>query len=235
MTEEQPPAPRNADSWARKVDRLEVGEEQRKFGYNVDGKRVSGPQQGFGRLWDRTFTVDLGTAVTPEALVADWRHRFGSFWPKGGTFHGKITGIDPGDVAPLSGGGVATGILVIYADDTSFTFMTPEGHFINGMITFSGDLQDDGGTFARIRMLIRMADPTFEAMWPMVRSKEGAFWTGTLTNLAAAHGVHDAVVVERTECVDPKRIWRNWTNITQNGAARTVIHAMGTPFRSRSA
>lgn len=225
--------PRDAANWAAKIDRLEVDADRREFGYNVEGKRIAGPQQGFGRMWDRTFSIGLGTAVTPEALVADWRSRFGDFWPKGGTFHGAITGITPGDVAPLKGGGVATGILVLYADDTSFTFINPEGHFICGMITFSGDRADDDGTYARIRMLIRMADPFFEALWPLVRTQEAAFWRGTLLNLAAANGVHGAEVVERTECIDRRRLWRNWTNITQNGVARTALHTATTPFRTR--
>jgi hypothetical protein len=32
---------------------------------------------------------------------------------------------------------VSTGVLVLYADDTSFSFISPEGHMFVGMITFS--------------------------------------------------------------------------------------------------
>ena len=31
--------------------------------------------------------------------------------------------------------------MVIYADDESFSFMTPQGHMFAGMITFSADVQ----------------------------------------------------------------------------------------------
>ncbi|MCK7506993.1 MAG: hypothetical protein MZV70_25005 [Desulfobacterales bacterium] len=32
---------------------------------------------------------------------------------------------------------LATGLMVIHADDTSFSFMTAEGHILSGWITFS--------------------------------------------------------------------------------------------------
>ena len=118
---------RDADNWAPKVERLTVPAEVRSHGYNVDGKRVSGPQQGFGRMWQRVYRADLGTVVTPEVLVADWRANFGSYWPRGARFYGTSASLQPGDVAPLGSPGLTSGILVIYADDTSFTFLTPEG------------------------------------------------------------------------------------------------------------
>src|SRR3954470_5468700 len=87
---DEPPAahvPRDLGNWADKVVRLQVSEEVAAAGYNVTGKRLTGPQQGFGRLWQRSYGVDLGQAVTPAALVADWKQNFGSFWPKNATFH----------------------------------------------------------------------------------------------------------------------------------------------------
>jgi hypothetical protein len=42
--------PRDAANWAANRERLEVTETARRYGYNVDGMRVAGPQQGFGRL-----------------------------------------------------------------------------------------------------------------------------------------------------------------------------------------
>ena len=230
MTE---PIPRDAGNWATKVDRLRVADEQRAHAFNVEGRRVAGPHQGFGRLWDRTFRIALGAAVAPDALVKDWRARFGQFWPKAGTFHHSIRAIEAGDVAPLTAGGgvVATGILVIYADETSFTFMTPEAHIFAGMITFSAHLDDEGGTVAEIRMLLRTADPSWEAVWPIVRTMEAAFWRGTLTNLAAANGVTGVPVTETTVCVDRARLWRNWRNLFHNGALATLAHVAARPFR----
>jgi hypothetical protein len=228
MTETPP----REGAWAANVDRLHVPGDRKDVGFNVEGRRVAGPQQGFGRLWDRTFTVALGDAVTPEALVKDWRARFGDFWPKGNTFYGSITALEAGDVAPLTAAGViTTGVLVIYADDTSFSFITPEGHQFCGMITFSAR-RDEPGTVAEIRMLIRTADPSWELLWPVIKPMEARFWKGTLTNVAAAHGVHGVAVGEVTTRVDPRLIWRNWTNVFRNGAASTVLHVLGRPFRT---
>ncbi|THG30133.1 hypothetical protein [Naasia lichenicola] len=233
MSQQDDSRPRDAAFWAAKVDRLTVADAQQKHGYNIQGKRIAGPQQGFGRLWQRTYSVDLGSAVTPEQLVADWRARFGDFWPKTGRFHGSVTSIQPGDVAPLTAGGVTTGIMVLYADATSFSFLTPEGHMFAAMITFSGDLDESGGTVANIRMLLRTSDPLFELMWPVAKRAEDVFWPGTLTNLAAAHGVQDVAVSSETICVDGGRIWKNWRNVRNNSAIRTVWHTVSAPARSR--
>jgi hypothetical protein len=216
-------------AWASKVDRLSASDDVKAHSFGIEGRRVAGPQQAFGRLWDRTFTVPLGD-VAPETVIKDWRSRFGDFWPKGSTFYGKISSIEAGDVAPLTASGVTTGVLVIYADDTSFTFMTPEGHMFGGLNTFSAERRD-GVTVAEIRMLVRTADPSWEMLWPLIRSKEGAFWKGTLTNVAAANGVHGVAIEEKTVCVDRGRLWKNWKNVFHNGAATTVVHALGRPFR----
>ena len=151
---------RGQANWAKKVERLHVDAGVRAHGYTVEGRRVAGPQQGFGRLWERTSTVRLGEAVTPERLIADWRAAFGSFWPRGGRFYGALAGVAPGDVAPLQAGPVLTGVLVLYADETSFTFMTPEGHLFAALITFSA-ARDASGTVARIDFLLRTSDPLY--------------------------------------------------------------------------
>lgn len=223
---------RNADAWAAKTDRLHVTADLQRHGYNVEGRRVAGPQQGFGRLWRRTSVVRLGDAVTPEAVVADWRAHFGRYWPTAMHFHGGADAIAPGDVAPLTAGGMATGILVLYADDTSFTFLTPEGHPFAGMITFSA-AEVDGGTCARIDILLRTADPLVEAAWPIVRPGEDRFWAGTLRNLAAAHGVPHARVEQTTTLVDGRRLWRNWRNLFRSAMLRSAWHVVAAPVAVR--
>ena len=71
-----------------------------------------------------------------------WKAEFPSFWPAGNRFFAPLTGIQPGEVAlsrARSGGGMklSTGVLVLYADEESFTFMTPQGHMFAGWVTFS--------------------------------------------------------------------------------------------------
>lgn len=227
--------PRDAGNWAAKVERLSVPEAVRRYGYNIEGKRLAGPPQGFGRMWQRTFSADLGHGVSPEALVADWRANFASYWPKMGRFHGSVTAIQPGDVAPLTGGGIAMGIMVLYADETSFTFLTPEGHLFAGLITFSAERTDQAATLAKISILLRCYDPIIEAVWPAMRRMEDSFWSGTLRNLAARHGMAEVTVEEQTQCVDRSRVWTNWRNIRYNVGIRSAMHAIGAPFRPRRA
>ena len=53
------------------------------------------------------------------------------------------------DLAMPGGLKLSTGVLVLYADDESFTLMTPQGHMFAGWITFSAF--DDGGVTWRRR------------------------------------------------------------------------------------
>jgi hypothetical protein len=232
----EPAQPRDSGHWAEKVVRLSVGDEVAKQGFNIAGKRLTGPQQGFGKLWQRAYWVDLGDAVTPTDLVADWKEHFGSYWPRSGTFHASLTGVAPGSVNPIAVGPgkglLATGVLVLYADDEAFTFMTPEGHMFAGWITFSGVEADGGGTRASIQILIRTNDPLYELGWPVLRKGEDVFWAATLRNLAEHHGVHDAAVGSTTTCVDRRRLWHNWRNVRHNAGIRSVLHLLAAPFRA---
>jgi hypothetical protein len=227
-------APRDAGNWAPKVTRLSVDADRAAVGFNVAGKRVTGPQQGFGRLWQRTYTAPLGSAVDPHALIAEWKEHFGDFWTKGNRFHGAL--IRPGEVAPIAvdtGAGIklSTGVLVLYADDESFTFMTPEGHMFAGWITFSA-FEDTAGTSARIQVLIRPNDPIFELGWPVMKRMEDKFWKATLSNVAAHFGVADVAIEEKTVLVDKRWIWRNARNIWHNAGIRSVLHLLTAPVRA---
>ena len=94
-------APKDAANWARKVDRLEVDPREGVRGTNVAGRRLTGPVQGFGKMWQKTYRMDAGPDITPEQAIATWREHFPEFWPKGNKFAGALTGINPGDVALL--------------------------------------------------------------------------------------------------------------------------------------
>jgi len=59
----------DATNWARPVDRLSAAGVAGAKDDAVTGKRVSGPLQGFGPLWQKTFTVRLdGIDTTPEGV-----------------------------------------------------------------------------------------------------------------------------------------------------------------------
>ena len=225
---------RDAGHWAAKVDRLDVTAREGMRGTNVAGRRLTGPVQGFGQMWQKTYRLEAGGAVPPEQAIATWKAHFPEFWPSGNRFAGALTGISPGDVALLDlaiGGGVklSTGVFVLYADDESFTLMTPQGHMFAGWITFSAE-RDGAGTIIQAQVLMRANDPLYElAMMFGGHRKEDVFWAQTLTALGARLGVPDAPVQTRTVCVDGKRQWRNAGNVWHNSMVRSVLQTLATP------
>ena len=231
-------APRDADLWARPVDRLTTT--AKTTGQDtVTGKRVSGPVQGFGQMWQKTFTVRVpADAHGPEAVVAHWKAAFPTFWPKGATFYAPLAGITPGEVAllevpPVPGSPVkmSTGVLVIYADRESFTFMTPEGHALSAWITFSayGDHED---TVVQVQALERTSDPFIELSYMFGANRANdRFWERTLENLARSLGVADPVIDARKVCVDKRRQWKYAGNVRHSAAVNMAVGTVTAPAR----
>ncbi|HVB54374.1 MAG TPA: hypothetical protein VNF24_09330 [Candidatus Acidoferrales bacterium] len=229
--------PRNAASWATTVDRLEVEEREGMRGTNVSGRRLTSPIQGFGRMWQKTYSTSLGDAATPRQVIATWKAHFPEFWPAGNRFAGAMTGISPGDVAllDLAVGGVklSTGVFVLYADEESFTLMTPEGHMFAGWISFSAE--DVGsGTVAQAQVLMRANDPLYELGLTFGgHRQEDRFWAETLTALARRFGVAEPIIATKTVCVDRRRQWRNVGNTWHNAMIRSMLQVITHP-RGRS-
>ena len=116
--------PRDTGNWAEPVSRLKVSDlPPGAVNLNVEGRRVVGPLQGFGRMWQKTYRVHLsGADLSPAQVIRKWKENFSSFWPNGNRFYAPLTGIAPGEVAVLNlstPGGIAlsTGVMVIYADE----------------------------------------------------------------------------------------------------------------------
>ena len=221
--------PAASDSnWSGPVDRLRVGDvPSSAINLNVAGRRLVGPVQGFGQLWQKRYRIRLeGRDVDPRLVIGTWKHEFGDFWPKGNSFYGPITGIAPGEVAllNLSTPGrqtLSTGVMVIYADEESFTFMTPEGHMFAAWITFSA-FRDSQTTVIQIEVLLRANDPIYEvSMGLFGHRQENAFWLATLHNLAARFGVEATATLEQT-CVDRRRQWSKAGNVRHNAAIRSA-------------
>ena len=228
--------PRDASYWSQQISALKVSNvPSGALNLNVEGKRVVGPLQGFGKMWQKTYRVRLqGAAIDPKAVIKTWKENFPRFWPAGNRFYGPLTGIAPGEVALLSirAGGVAlsTGVLVLYADDESFTLMTPQGHVFAGWITFSA--YADGETVvAQAQVLMRANDPIYELGLRFGgHRQEDRFWQHTLTALATALGV-DAQVQTEVVCIDPRLQWSQAKNIWHNAAMRTTMYRVGAPLR----
>ncbi len=190
-----PPEHRDAAAWAHPVERLEVTEAARgKRGINVSGKRQTSPLQGFGRMWQKTYKTSLeGSTASPQQVIAEWKEHFPEFWPRGNSFFAPLAGINPGEVASLElgmpgGMKLSTGVLVLYADDESFTLMTPQGHMFAGWITFSSFVSD-GVTWAQAQVLMRASDPLYEMGMTMGGRAQGGRPLGAHPHAAGrAHG-----------------------------------------------
>jgi hypothetical protein len=226
--------PRDAASWAAKVDRLGPVQRDGVRGTNVAGRRLTGPVQGFGKMWQKTYRMDLGTTTDPAAAIALWRANFPDFWPAGNRFAGALTGINPGDVALLDlavGGGVklSTGVFVLYADTESFTLMTPQGHMFAGWITFSAERAGDD-TVVQAQVLMRASDPIYEiGMMLGGHRKEDKFWVATLRALGDRLGVPGAPITADNTCVDAKRQWRHAGGVWHNSMVRSVLQMVASP------
>ena len=227
--------PRDAGHWARYVETLEVtGAPGAPAAPNVEGRRPVSPLQGFGKMWQKTFKARLeGASASPAEVVETWRERFPEISGFGKGFRVPSGGLVPGAVALLGGG--LTGVMVLYQDEESFTYMTPEGHPFSGWITFSAHRDEDGVTVAQAQLLIRANDPLWELMMPLWLDKaENKQWQGTLGNLAAHFGANWNAVETRVVCVDSKRQWRNYTNIRHNALVRSALRAPGALVRTIS-
>lgn len=234
----EPRAQRDHESWARPVDRLTTTATGGGLD-TVTGRRVSGPIQGFGQMWQKTFRVRLdGVETDPQAVVAHWKAAFPTFWPSGAAFYAPLAGIAPGEVAllevpPLPGSPVkmSTGVMVIYADRESFTFMTPEGHALSAWITFSA-FRDGGVTVAQAQALERTSDPLIELSYLLGANRANdRFWEQTLANLARSLGVEEPVVEATKLCVDRRRQWRYVRNLRHSAAVNMAIGTVTAPVR----
>ena len=224
---------RDDANWAKPTKTLDATDREGAINANVRGRRLNPANGGFGRLFQKTFSVQVGSAVTPQAVIATWKAHFGEFWPKGQRMFLPATGIAPGEVglinASLPGAPtMATGILVIYADDVSFSFMSPEGHPFAGPLTFSALVDEFGFTVAQVQELTRASDPFWELamLVPVLGERmQNDIWRQTLANLAQHFGSADATVHSKITCVDRHRQWRNAKNIWHNAAIRSGLAA----------
>ncbi|HEY6201628.1 MAG TPA: hypothetical protein VI056_01170 [Candidatus Limnocylindria bacterium] len=233
---------RSTDHWAATVRTLNVGAvAEGALNANVQGRRPSGALQGFGQLWQKTFRTRLHDAdLGPADVIRVWKAEFSTFWPRGlgvPRMFAPLTGIAPGEVGVINidvPGGVvlSTGVLVIYADDESFTFMTPEGHMFAGWITFNA-AQENADILLQIQVLIRAYDPLTElAMMFGGGRREERFWERTLQAVAGRFGLPDAVVESEISRVDGRRQWSRVGNIFRSSNFRPRVRWLRNTRRS---
>ena len=205
---------------------------------NVDGRRLVGALQGFGQLWQRTYRLRLArTDLDPRDVIHGWKEHFAEFWPKGNKFYGSMPERAPGEVAllnlaPMPGPiKLTTGVMVIYADETSFSFMAPEGHMYAGWITFSAYREDDA-LYAQVQVLVRTSDPAWELVMRLFAFKaEDAFWHRTLLNLATFFAASGNQVEQQLLLIDPHVQWKRVLNTWRNAAMWSGLYFAATPAR----
>jgi hypothetical protein len=220
--------PRDAAYWAQQATNLRASAAPHNQVNNVDGRSAMSPLQGFGKMWQKTYRIRLiGASVAPADVIRAWKENFSSFWPKGNRFYAPLTGITPGEVAILrvKAGGLplSTGVLVLYADDESFTLMTPQGHMFAGWITFSAYSEAET-TVAQAQVLMRANDPIYEMGLRLGGHRaENKFWQHTLRAVAKNFGVTSEPVETKLVCVDPRLRWSSIGNVRHNAAIRTTL------------
>jgi hypothetical protein len=239
-TQPDDPTPRDAPYWAELAERLAVSEVPAgAINLNVTGHRLAGPVQGFGPLWRKVYRLRLaGVEVTPAEVVRVWKARFPEFQPPQNRFYPALAGVKPGEIvllnASMRGLPVNSGVVVLYADDESFTFMTPEGCPEAGWITCSAYYESDEGsaTVAEVQTIGRANDPIFEFGFRFLggAKEQEKIWTHVLRSLAAALGGSGEVVLQRT-CLDPRFQWSRAGNVWRNATIWSVLYAMTAPVR----
>ncbi len=229
---------RAASHWAPLVPKLRVPEMPAEaINLNVAGRRVVGPVEGFGPMWQKTYRLRLeGVNTTPAEAIEVLKGNFPSFQPHQNRFYPTAAGIQAGEVVLINsstqGGPVATGVLVLYADDESFTLMTPQGHPESGWVTFSA-FEEEGCTVMQIQGLARANDPLYEIAFRLVGSKfQERIWRHVLESMAKHLGAEAKVDVQKA-CVDAGLQWSEVGNLWHNAQIRTVLYVVVTwPFRS---
>lgn len=229
--------------WAKPVSRLVVPPMPPKaINKNMNGRRAVGPINGFGQLWQKTYRLRVNKpGMTPEDVIGTLKQNFTSFQPSYNRFYPTAQGIQPGEVVAIDsstpGGPVSTGVMVLYADERSFTFVTPQGHPESGWVSFSA-FEMEGIIVAQILGLARANDPVFEAAFRTVGSKmQVKIWTHVLTSLATYLGIPADVAVE-PRCVDPRMQWSQAGNVWYNAQIRTLLYIpfllLAKPLRDRN-
>lgn len=219
--------PKDTQNWAKPIDTFHVDQvAEGAYKGNVEGRRPTGPLQGFGPLWQKTYEVRI-PGPSPEEVIATWKSHFGEFWYPSNKFYAPAAGIAPGEIAVIAGGRgptkVTSGVRVIYADERSWSYMTPEGHPWAAIITFSSHEGDDEATVAGINLLVRANDPLYDVSFNLYTSRlEDKIWNHTLTQLAAHFG-SDSPVSSTAIKVDKRRQWNQFGNIWKNSAIRTLL------------
>ena len=90
-------AKRPTDTWAKPVDRLKMADiPGGARALNVQGRRLFGPLQGFGQMWQKVYRICLRNSnLTPHEVIATWKQNVPNLKPPQKRFFPSSTGITP--------------------------------------------------------------------------------------------------------------------------------------------
>jgi len=113
--------------------------------------------------------------------------------------------------------------MVIYADETSFSFITIQGHILSGWIVFSCYRENDA-TIVQVNPIFRASDPLMEVGMRLGAAKqEDQFWHATLTNFAKRLDVHGELS-QQDILIDPGVQWSEFKNLRYSAAMRSFVY-----------
>jgi len=224
--------------WAPNLVRLRVREKPiGAMSKNVDMRRVIGPLQGFGPMWQKTYLLTINEAgLQPHDVITITKQHFHEFQPPQNRFYPLSKGIAAGEIVLIDsstpGGIVSTGVLVLYSDDSSFTLMTPQGHPEAGWVTFSARNREDAIEM-QIQGLARAADPLYELAFRIAGSRfQETIWKHVLSSLACYLGVEANVLIAKT-CVGADLQWSKSGNLWYNAQIRSLPYNVALLFGGR--
>ncbi len=222
--------------WAKPVERLRVTKVPGAVSsLNVDGRRPVGPIKGFGQMWEKTYEIRFSDAKkTLVEIAATAKANFVRFQPPQNNFYPSPAGIVAGETvlirSAVGGIPILTGVLVSYADDVSFTFMTPQGHPESGWVTFRV-FREGNETVCQIQGLARANDPIYEIAFRLHGAKfQEMTWQHVLGSLAKYLDVNVPVTMKK-RCVAPNLQWSQIGNIRHNAQVWTLAYLLVWPIR----
>lgn len=213
--------------WSPNLTKLQVTEKpEGAVNKNVNSRRVVGPLQGFGPVWEKTYRLTIDKlGLQPTDVIAIMKQHFPEFQPPQNRFYPTTKGIMAGEIVLIDsstpGGLVSTGVLILYTDDCSFTLMTPQGHPEAGWVTFSASSKGKAVEM-QIQGLASAADPVYELAFRIAGSKfQETIWRHVLSSLASHLGVEAKIKIEKN-CIRPDLQWVRSVNLWYNAQIRSL-------------
>ena len=222
--------------WAKPVRKLRVTKVPGSVSsLNVEGRHPVGPIGGFGQMWEKTYELRFPNSQrTPAEITATMKENFVRFQPPQNNFYASPAGIKAGETvlirSSVLGVPILTGVLVSYADDVSFTLMTPQGHPESGWVTFRV-FKESNDMVCQIQGLARANDPVYEIAFRLHGSKfQEQTWMHVLGSLAKHLDVKSPATMKKRR-VAPDMQWSQVGNIRHNAQLWTLAYLLIWPLR----